>query len=48
MAKQILINQLRLGKNGKQILAILESISNGSDVCESSQDSASILDEIQF
>ena len=48
MTKQLLIAQLRLGKNGNDILAILDSIADGSDVCESSQDSVPTLDEIPF
>ena len=48
MTKELLISQLRLGKNGTQILAILDSITSGSDASESSQDSVPTLDEIQF
>lgn len=48
MTKQLLISQLRLGKNGNDILAILDELCNGMDVCESSQDSVPTLDEIPF
>lgn len=48
MTKQLLIAQLRLGKNGNSILEILESITSGSDVRESSEDNVPTLDEIKF
>jgi hypothetical protein len=48
MTKQLLISQLRQGKNGHSILEILDTIASGSDVRESSQDNVPTLDEIQF
>ena len=48
MTKELLIAQLRLGKNGNDILSILESLCDGMDSSESSQDTVPTLDEIQF
>lgn len=48
MTKQLLISQLRAGNNGNDILAILDELCDGMDICESSQDSVPTLDEIQF
>ncbi len=48
MTKDLLISQLRLGKNGNDILHILDVLCNGMDSSESSQDNVPTLDEIQF
>ena len=48
MTKQLLISQLRLGKNGNDILHILDVLCDGMDSGESSQDNGATLDEIQF
>jgi hypothetical protein len=48
MTKQLLISQLRLGDNGSQILEILDALTDGMDISESSQDSVPTLDEISF
>ena len=48
MTKENLIGQLRIGKNGTQLLQILDTIVDGMDVCESTQDSRPTLDEIEF
>jgi hypothetical protein len=48
MTKQLLISQLRTGKNGNDILFILDALCNGMDSSESSQDNVPTLDEIQF
>jgi len=48
MTKQLLISQLRLGKNGNDILSILDVLCDGMDNSESSQDNGATLDEIQF
>lgn len=48
MTKQLLISQLRLGKNGSDILSILDALCNGMDADKSSQDNVPTLDEIQF
>lgn len=48
MTKQLLISQLRLGKDGNSILAILDALCNDSSGSESSQDVSPTLDEIQF
>ena len=48
MTKQLLISQLRLGKDGSSILSILDALCNGMDSGESRQDNVSTLDEIQF
>jgi len=48
MTKQLLISQLRLGKNGNDILSILDALSSGMDGGESRQDNLPTLDEIQF
>ena len=48
MTKQLLINQLRQGNNGNDILFILDALCSGMDSSESSQDNAPTLDEIQF
>ena len=48
MTKQLLISQLRLGKNGNDILHILDVLCDGMDSSESSQDNVPTLDEIQF
>ena len=48
MTKELLIAQLRLGKNGNDILSILDTLCNGMDSGESSQDYVPTLDEIEF
>jgi len=48
MTKELLISQLRQGTNGNSILEILDTLCDGVDVCESSQDNGPTLDEIQF
>lgn len=48
MTKQLLISQLRLGKNGNDILSILDALCSGMDSGESRQDNVPTLDEIQF
>ena len=48
MTKELLIAQLRLGKNGNDILSILDALHNGMDSSESSQDHVPTLDEIEF
>ncbi len=48
MTKQLLISQLRQGKNGNDILHILDVLCSGMDSSESSQDNVPTLDEIQF
>lgn len=48
MTKQLLISQLRLGKNGNDILHILDALCHGMDSGESRQDNGATLDEIQF
>ena len=48
MTKQLLISQLRTGKNGNDILHILDVLCNGMDSSESSEDNVPTLDEIQF
>ena len=48
MTKELLIAQLRLGKNGNDILHILDALCSGMDSGESSQDYGATLDEIQF
>ena len=48
MTKQLLISQLRLGKNGNDILHILDALCDGMDDSESRQDHVPTLDEIQF
>jgi len=48
MTKQLLISQLRLGKDGNSILAILDALCNDGSGGESSQDVSPTLDEIQF
>jgi hypothetical protein len=48
MTKQLLISQLRQGKNGNDILHILDVLCDGVDSSESSQDNVPTLDEIQF
>jgi hypothetical protein len=48
MTKELLIAQLRLGKNGNDILSILDALCNGMDSGESSQDYVPTLDEIEF
>lgn len=48
MTKELLISQLRTGKNGNEIVQILELLASGMDDCESSQDNVPTLDEIQF
>lgn len=48
MTKQLLISQLRTGKNGNDILFILDALCNGMDSSESSEDNVPTLDEIQF
>jgi hypothetical protein len=48
MTKQLLIDQLRLGNNGQQLLEILDALAAGMDSGESSQDFLPTLDEIQF
>jgi hypothetical protein len=48
MTKQLLISQLRTGKNGNDILHILDVLCNGMDSSESNEDSIPTLDEIQF
>ena len=42
MSKEVLISMLRKGKNGEQILTILDMITEGSDTAEPT------LDEIEF
>ena len=48
MTKQLLISQLRLGKNGNDILHILDALCDGMDSGESRQDHVPTLDEIKF
>lgn len=48
MTKELLIAQLRLGKNGNDIISILDALCSGMDSGESSQDYGATLDEIQF
>jgi len=48
MTKELLIAQLRLGKNGNDIISILDALCDGMDSSESSQDLVPTLDEIQF
>lgn len=48
MTKQHLIGQLRIGKNGEQILDILEQLVSGMDSGECIQDITPTLDEIEF
>lgn len=48
MTKELLLSQLRQGKNGQQIMDILDALTNGLDVCESSEELSPTLDEIQF
>lgn len=48
MTKELLISQLRLGKNGNDILSILDALWDGMDSGESSEDVYPTLDEIQF
>lgn len=48
MTKELLISQLRLGKNGQQLLDILDTLIDGMDSSESRQDVLPTLDEIQF
>jgi len=48
MTKQLLIAQLRLGKNGNDILSILDALCDGMDSGESCKDNVPTLDEIQF
>jgi hypothetical protein len=48
MTKELLISQLRQGKNGSQILEILDLLTNGMDDCESRPDAEPTLAEIQF
>jgi hypothetical protein len=48
MTKELLIAQLNLGTDGNSILSILDTLCNGMDSSESSQDNAPTLDEIQF
>jgi hypothetical protein len=48
MTKQLLISQLRLGKNGNDILSILDALCDGMDSGESGKDNVPTLDEIQF
>jgi hypothetical protein len=48
MTKQLLISQLRQGKDGNDILSILDALCSGMDASESRQDNVPTLDEIQF
>lgn len=48
MTKELLISQLRQGNNGQRILEILDALVAGMDICESREDFAPTLDEIQF
>jgi hypothetical protein len=48
MTKQLLIDQLRLGNNGQQLLEILDALADGMDSSESREDFSPTLDEIQF
>jgi hypothetical protein len=48
MTKELLISQLRLGKDGHGILSILDALCSGMDSGESSQDNVPTLDEIEF
>ena len=48
MTKQLLIDQLRLGNNGQQLLEILDALAAGMYSGESSQDFLPTLDEISF
>jgi hypothetical protein len=48
MTKELLISQLRLGKDGHSILSILDALCNGMDSGESSEDNVPTLDEIEF
>lgn len=47
MTKQLLISQLRIGKNGNDILSILDALCDGMDSSESSEDFCPTLDEIE-
>lgn len=48
MNKQLLFAQLNLATNGKELLSILDVLTDGMGDSESSPDSAPTLDEIQF
>jgi len=48
MTKENLIGQLRVGKNGEQILDILEQLVSGMGSGESVQNTSPTLDEIEF
>lgn len=48
MTKELMISQLRLGKNGSSILSILDTLCDGMDAGESSEDSVPTLGEIEF
>lgn len=48
MTKKLLITLLDKGSNGFEILSILDSLCDGMDDGESSQDPVPTLDEIQF
>ena len=44
MSKKLLISQLRLGKNGNELLQILDALCNGLDSSESSEDFSALED----
>jgi hypothetical protein len=48
MTKQLFLSQLRQGKNGNEIMQILELLASGMDDSESREDFVPTLDEIQF
>ena len=48
MTKELLLSQLRQGKNGQQIMDILDALASGMDCSESRQDNVPTLDEIEF
>jgi|LauGreDrversion4_2_1035121.scaffolds.fasta_scaffold10595_7 hypothetical protein len=48
MTKEHLISQLRVGKNGEQILDILDELVSGVDSGECIQSTSPTLEEIDF
>ena len=48
MTKELLISQLRVGKNGQQILDILDELICGMDYSECDQITSPTLEEIEF
>lgn len=48
MTKELMISQLRLGKDGHGILSILDALCSGLDDSESGETNGPTLDEIQF